>query len=87
MRTRREIRRRAGLFRPASSRVQKDPAYWNKRRLTVPAALAPSSPGDYFDARFDADEDTLVFRRLAGKDWLAVAKVHSDAPGSDALQV
>lgn len=46
-----------------------------KRRLTVPAALAPAQPGDYFDARFDAEEDTLVFRRLAGReDWLAVLK-------------
>src|SRR6266852_4473834 len=24
-----------------------------KQRLTVPAALAPATPGDYFDARFD----------------------------------
>ena len=46
-----------------------------KRRLTVPAALAPAAPGDYFDARFDADEDAIVLRRLAGKeDWLAVLK-------------
>jgi hypothetical protein len=47
----------------------------SKRRLTVPAALAPTKPGDYFDAHFDADEDTLVFRRLAGREsWLAVLK-------------
>jgi hypothetical protein len=47
----------------------------SKRRLTVPAALAPASPGDYFDARFDAEEDAIVFRRLAGKeDWLTVLK-------------
>ena len=46
-----------------------------KRRLTVPASLAPAAPGDYFDAHFDAEEDALVFRRLAGKeDWLAVLK-------------
>jgi hypothetical protein len=46
-----------------------------KRRLTVPASLAPASPGDYFDAHFDAEEDALVFRRLAGKEsWLAVLK-------------
>jgi len=31
-----------------------------KRRITVPAALAPAKPGDYFDARFDAEEDVLV---------------------------
>jgi hypothetical protein len=41
----------------------------------VPRTLAPASPGDYFDARFDADENAIVFRRLAGKeDWLAVLK-------------
>lgn len=46
-----------------------------KRRLTVPSTLAPASPGDYFDARFDADEDAIVFRRLPVKeDWLAVLK-------------
>ena len=46
-----------------------------KRRLTVPVALAPAAPGDYFDARFDAEEDAIVFRRLAGKeDWLAVLR-------------
>jgi hypothetical protein len=46
-----------------------------KRRLTVPTALAPASPGDYFDAQFDAEEDAIVFRRLAGKeDWLAVLR-------------
>ena len=52
-----------------------------KRRLTVPSALAPASPGDYFDARFDAEEDTLVFRRLAGKEnWLAVLKACPVSP-------
>jgi hypothetical protein len=46
-----------------------------KRRLTVPAALAATSPGDYFDARFDEEEDALVFRRLAsGENWLSVLK-------------
>jgi hypothetical protein len=46
-----------------------------KRRLTVPSTLAPASPGDYFDARFDAEEDAIVFRRLPAKeDWLAVLK-------------
>jgi hypothetical protein len=46
-----------------------------KRRLTVPAALAPASPGDYFEAYFDAEEDVLTFRRLAGKEnWLAVLR-------------
>jgi hypothetical protein len=46
-----------------------------KRCLTIPAVLAPTSPGDYFDARFDPEEDAFVFRRLAGKEnWLAVLK-------------
>lgn len=47
----------------------------SKRRLTVPVSLAPTSPGEYFDARFDAEKDAIVFRRLAGKeDWLSVLK-------------
>jgi hypothetical protein len=52
-----------------------------KRRLTVPAALAPASPGDYFEASFDAEEDVLVFRRLAGKEnWLTVLKACPVSP-------
>ena len=52
-----------------------------KRRLTVPTSLAPTSPGDYFDAHFDAEEDALVFRRLAGKeDWLTVLKACPVSP-------
>ena len=44
-----------------------------KRRLTVPAALAPTRPGDHFTAAFDPEEDTLVFRRVATSgDWLEV---------------
>jgi hypothetical protein len=47
----------------------------SKRRLTVPASLAPASPGDAFEARFDPDEDLIVFRRIhAGGDWLAVLR-------------
>ena len=46
-----------------------------KRRLTIPAVLAPASPGDYFDARLDAEEDAFVFRRLAGREnWFNVLK-------------
>ncbi len=53
----------------------------SKRRLTVPVALAPTSPGDYFDARFDPEEDTLVFRRLAsGENWLDVLKACPVSP-------
>lgn len=52
-----------------------------KRRLTVPASLAPASPGDYFDARFDAEEDAIVFRRLAGaENWLTVLKACPVSP-------
>jgi hypothetical protein len=47
----------------------------SKRRLTVPVSLAPASPGDHFEVRFDADEDALVFRRIPPKeDWLEVLK-------------
>jgi hypothetical protein len=46
-----------------------------KRRLTVPAALAPAAPGDAFDARFDEDEDTIVLRRVSrGRSWLDVLR-------------
>jgi hypothetical protein len=46
-----------------------------KRRLTVPANLAPAKPGDHFIAEFDPEEDTIVFRRIAkNADWLAVLK-------------
>ncbi len=52
-----------------------------KRRLTVPTALAPAAPGDYFEATFDAEEDVLVFRRLAGKEnWLSVLKACPVSP-------
>jgi hypothetical protein len=47
-----------------------------KRRLTVPVALAPTAPGDAFDAVFDEEEDALVFRRVKrnGRSWLDVLK-------------
>ena len=45
-----------------------------KRRLTVPATLAPAAPGDAFEARFDPEENEIVLRRVAAGagDWLAV---------------
>jgi len=47
----------------------------DKRRLTVPASLAPAKPGDHFKAEFDADEDVLDFRRVARRgDWFEVLK-------------
>ena len=46
-----------------------------KRRLTVPASLAPAGPGDHFKAEFDAEEDAIVFRRTAkNAHWLDVLK-------------
>lgn len=46
-----------------------------KRRLTVPISLAPSHPGDRFEAEFHPEDDTLVFRRVAPKsDWMAVMR-------------
>jgi hypothetical protein len=47
----------------------------SKRRLTVPAGLAPAKPGDHFKAEFDPEEDAIVFRRIAkDADWLGVLK-------------
>src|ERR1700676_5001591 len=46
-----------------------------KRRLTLPASLVPAQPGDHFEAEFDAEEDAVVFRRIAkNADWLNVLK-------------
>jgi hypothetical protein len=46
-----------------------------KRRVSIPVTLAPASPGDQFDATFDAEEDTVVLRRVKRKaNWLAVWK-------------
>jgi bifunctional DNA-binding transcriptional regulator/antitoxin component of YhaV-PrlF toxin-antitoxin module len=46
-----------------------------KRRLTVPVALVTTSPGDSFEVRFDPEEDTIIFRRVAAKsDWMTVLR-------------
>ena len=46
-----------------------------KRRVSIPAALAPATPGDQFDASFDAEEDVVLLRRLKRKpNWLEVWK-------------
>lgn len=43
----------------------------SKRRITLAAALAPTSPGDCFDARFDPDEDVIILRRIKRQSrWL-----------------
>lgn len=71
--------------RPRKKRIDTNPTVWDyptmivtidsKRRLTVPAALASTAPGDYFDAQFDSEEDAIVFRRIGAKsDWLTVIK-------------
>jgi hypothetical protein len=47
----------------------------DKRRVSIPAALAPATPGDQFDASFDSQDDVVTLRRIAKKpDWLEVLK-------------
>jgi hypothetical protein len=47
----------------------------SKRRLTVPAGVMPAEPGEHFLVAFDAEEDALVYRRIALEtDWLEVLK-------------
>ena len=46
-----------------------------KRRLSIPATLAPAAPGDQFDASYDEDDDIVTLRRVKRKaNWLAVLK-------------
>jgi hypothetical protein len=46
-----------------------------KRRVSIPAALVPATPGDAFDASFDSEDDVVILRRIAKKpDWLKVLK-------------
>jgi len=47
-----------------------------KRRLSIPAALAPASPGDAFEATYDEDEDEIILRRVKrqSRTWLEVLK-------------
>jgi bifunctional DNA-binding transcriptional regulator/antitoxin component of YhaV-PrlF toxin-antitoxin module len=49
-----------------------------KRRISIPAALAPAAPGDQFEAKYDEedeDDDTVVLRRVKRhEDWLEVLK-------------
>ncbi len=47
----------------------------NKRRVSIPAAVAPAMPGDQFDASFDAEEDVVILRRVKRKaNWLEIWK-------------
>jgi len=44
-----------------------------KRRLSLPASVLASKPGEVFDVIADLDEDSVTFRRLPGKeDWIDV---------------
>ena len=44
-----------------------------KRRLSIPVAVAPAVPGDQFDATFDAEQDTIILRRVPKeRSWLEV---------------
>lgn len=43
--------------------------------MSIPAAVAPTTPGDQFDASFDAEEDVVILRLVKRKKgWLAVWK-------------
>jgi hypothetical protein len=45
----------------------------SKRRLTLPKDLVEASPGEYFEAVYNAEDDEITFRRLPLRnDWLAV---------------
>ena len=47
----------------------------SKCRLSIPAALAPAAPGDRFEVRYDADEDSFILHRVKRKaNWLEVLK-------------
>ena len=44
-----------------------------KRRLSIPVTVAPAIPGDQFDATFDAEQDTIILRRVPKeRSWLEV---------------
>jgi hypothetical protein len=46
-----------------------------KRRLTISASLAPASPGDQFEARFDVEHDAIILLRIKRKTkWLEIWK-------------
>ena len=71
-----------GITRPGTH-IDKSGRWWDnptmvvtldgKRRVSIPAALVPTSPGEQFDASFDPDEDTVILRRIKRKaNWLEV---------------
>ena len=43
--------------------------------LSIPVTVAPAIPGDQFDATFDAEQDTVILRRVPKeRSWLEVLK-------------
>jgi hypothetical protein len=47
----------------------------DKRRVSIPVALAPTTPGDRFEASFDPEDDVVILRRIKRKaNWLEVWK-------------
>lgn len=46
-----------------------------KHRLTVPAALVKTNPGEHFEVFYNDDDDVITLRRVNRKlDWLEVLK-------------
>ena len=47
----------------------------SKRRVTISAAVAPASPGDQFEAKFDPDEDQVILKRIKRRTkWMEIWK-------------
>jgi bifunctional DNA-binding transcriptional regulator/antitoxin component of YhaV-PrlF toxin-antitoxin module len=47
----------------------------SKRRLTLPSGVTSAKPGDHFLVDVDAEEDAVIYRRVATEpDWLEVLK-------------
>ena len=69
------FRARVDILRPMWDNPTMIVTLDDKRRVSIPAALAPATPGDQFDASFDAEDDVVTLRRVAKKpDWLEVLK-------------
>lgn len=57
------------------ARSHHDPDARCQATPTIPAGLAPATPGNHFKAEFSPAEDATVFRRIARHaDWLGVLK-------------
>jgi bifunctional DNA-binding transcriptional regulator/antitoxin component of YhaV-PrlF toxin-antitoxin module len=47
----------------------------SKHRVTIPAKLGLTTPGEYLEALYDEDEDRFIFKRARRKEnWLEVFK-------------